>query len=413
MFGVRAARAIKALRGMAAVLIAAFGAMAAAHAGALPRISATALPPSPLVSRVAVFGADDRKALPGERRALERSVGLLYDKKSRTVCSAFCVGDEIIATAGHCVLHPKGEPASDLATMTFRLPALKKVARVAGAPRRQAGQQVTTGSIELSTTPPIAAADDWALVKLDAPVCKGGALAVSARSADDLVKLSAAQRIYQVSFHRDLPGWQLAYGAPCSIRRSFETADRDAIGRDFSDAESVIFHDCDTGGASSGSPLLMDGAKGPEVIGINVGTYVQARVLTQNGEVLHRYKADSVANTGASATAFAPRLDAFLKAEIVSQTRDMLRLQTLLSDFGLYGGDLDGRYGSAVRQAIEAFEVMESRPVTGFATIALLRRLEALEAERGPQVASRPGGRLETGSVGEHRVLRGRDASAR
>ena len=37
---------------------------------------------------------------------------------------------------------------------------------------------------------------------------------------------------------------------------------------------AILFHTCDTGVGSSGGPLLYDGPSGPEVVGINVGTYV-------------------------------------------------------------------------------------------------------------------------------------------
>ena len=41
------------------------------------------------------------------------------------------------------------------------------------------------------------------------------------------------------------------------------------------------------------------------MIGINVGTYVQSKVLMQDGKVTKRLKADTVANTAVAARAFA------------------------------------------------------------------------------------------------------------
>ena len=92
---------------------------------------------------------------------------------------------------------------------------------------------------------------------------------------------------------------------------SFDGADWSTIAQDFADPDALILHTCDTGGASSGSPLLLDGADGPEVIGINVGTYVQSKVLMQEGKVTQRLKADTVANTAVAARAFAAKLEAF------------------------------------------------------------------------------------------------------
>src|SRR5690349_10734416 len=54
------------------------------------------VPPDPglerLASPVAVFGPDDRASLPPQRSALGASIGLLYESRSHSVCTAFCVG---------------------------------------------------------------------------------------------------------------------------------------------------------------------------------------------------------------------------------------------------------------------------------------------------------------------------------
>ena len=357
-----------------------------------------------LVRRVAVFGSDERMSLPPAYRGLEHAVGLLYETRSRSVCTAFCVGDSVIATAAHCVHRTSAEKPPRLSDFTFRIvgTAPRSATRIAGALSGSAGQHVMSGSMHLSIHPPIDASRDWAFVRLAGPVCKGASLRISRRPAKDLVKLSAANRVYQVAFHRDFSNWRLAYGAPCAVRRSFETADWASISRDFSEAEQLILHTCDTGGASSGSPLLIDGPSGPEVVGINVGTYVQSRVLMQNGEVIRRYKADTVANTGVSTAAFLAKLEAFERAEILA-TRDKLRkLQELLAERGLYGGPADAIYGPAIRAAIEGFERSEGRPETGLATTALLQRLTVLRAERGNETAVAKSPRVETGSVGTH-----------
>src|SRR5690349_1075459 len=71
-------------------------------AGAGPRPSLPAAGPS-LVERVAVFGADDRQPVPSKYQATAQSIGVLFNNQTRTVCTAFCVGDAIIATAAHCL----------------------------------------------------------------------------------------------------------------------------------------------------------------------------------------------------------------------------------------------------------------------------------------------------------------------
>lgn len=384
----------------------------AAGAPAAPPLATGAALPGPgqgraaPVHRVAVFGPDDRVVLPRDRARLSRSVGLLFEGRSHSVCSAFCVGDDVIATAGHCLFRTAGERPPRLRGFRFRLqPRDGPVAeaRIAGAERGAEAQHVAAGSLKLRVNPPIDAAHDWALLKLGTPVCKGHALAVSRQPESALVKLSAAQRVYQVGYHRDFGNWELAYGAPCAIRRSFGGADWSAIAKDFVAAGQVILHTCDTGAASSGSPMLIDGAAGPEVVGINVGTYLQARVLTQHGEVVHRYRSETVANTAVGAAAFRPALEALKRAEILADRAEVRALQRLLAAEGHDAGLADGIYGAKLYAAIRAFERAEGRSETGLATTALLKRLTALDAERrgrGPSVARPPA--IETGSVGSH-----------
>ncbi len=129
--------------------------------------------------------------------------------------------------------------------------------------------------------------------------------------------------------------------------------------------------------------MLMDGPTGPEVIGINVGTYLQSRVLTQKGEVVHRYKSETVANTAVAAGAFRDTLEALSRADIIAARPGIMELQTLLAEAGgTDAGPRDGVYGGRLNLAIRAFERSEGRKETGLATTVLLRRLNALDAER-------------------------------
>lgn len=396
-------------------VVATFGlaAAAAAWAGPVGRVGVpeTAHGRSSMVQPVAVFGSDDRVILPAAKTALSRSVGLLYEGRSHSVCTAFCVGDDIIATASHCLFRTEGERPLRLKGVEFRLQPRNEPAsmsRIAGSGDSGEAQHVAAGSRELRVKPPIDAAQDWALIKLQSPICKGRALPVSRQSASALVKLSAAQRVYQVSFHRDFGNWDLALGMPCAIRRSFEGADWKAIAKDFVDAEHVVLHTCDTGGASSGSPLLIDGGNGPEVVGINVGTYFQAKVLTQHGEVVHRYKSETVANTAVGSGAFRPALEALARADILAARSDIREMQRLLTDEGHYAGSADGVYGPLLGSAVRAFERSEGRSETGLATVAILKRLAARDAERrGAPGGAKPPADIETGSVGSHTRARG------
>lgn len=392
----------------AATILALVHAGTAHAAGPVALVNARLASPT-LATPVAVFGVDDRRPLPSALQALENKIGLLYDQRSRSVCTAFCVDDDIVATAAHCLYRTSGERPSSLSGFSFRLarqPA-KSLARVAGVSTNSAAQNVVSGTMSLSVRPPIDAAHDWALVRLSSPACKGNRLPISHHASRDLVPLSSEGRVYQVAFHRDYANWQLALGGPCLVRQSFPGNDWKTISRDFTDPEHLILHTCDTGGASSGSPLLVDGPSGPEVVGINVGTYVQSKVLMQNGAILRRYRSDNVANTGVDAVALGEALAAIRQSTILADRRDMLKLQVLLGKLGYFDGRTDGVYGRDSREAIESFERAEGRRVTGMATAELLSHLADLGAGReASRIAAEPR-QLETGSVGRMKPSQG------
>ena len=264
-------------------------------------------------TQAAVFGADDRGTLPQRHKGLSRSIGLFFNVKAKTVCSAFCVGDSIIATAGHCIFKTSGEKPHDPVDFRFGPPNAGPAdfARVAGSLSGTAAQNVRAGTTRLSTKPPIDAAQDWALVRLDRPVCRGAVLPVEAAPAPQIVARAAAGQIFHVAFHRDRLPWKLTYAARCRMAPAFDKVDRSQIERDFRQPDSLLLHRCGTAGASSGSPLLAEGADGPVVVGINVGTYVQSRIVSQEGAVLFRSKPEAVANTAVNASAFAEQIAAF------------------------------------------------------------------------------------------------------
>jgi protease YdgD len=187
------------------------------------------------------------------------------------------------------------------------------------------------------------------------------------------MRLAGEGQVYNIAYHRDLPKWQPMLARRCRVQRSFKDASWATIRHDFADPEQLLLHTCDTGGASSGSPLLVDGPDGPEVVGINVGTYVQSKVVMLNGEVVHRFKSDDVANTGVNSQAIAAAFDAFKAADLLATRRDIRLLQERLAARGLYKGPHDGRLGPAMKAAIEGFERAAEMPVTGLATRPLLQ----------------------------------------
>src|ERR1043166_5724168 len=63
------------------------------------------------VQPVAVFGTDDRGPLPAKYKDVREKIGLLFSVRGRSVCTAFCVAKDVVATAGHCLHKIAGERA--------------------------------------------------------------------------------------------------------------------------------------------------------------------------------------------------------------------------------------------------------------------------------------------------------------
>lgn len=356
------------------------------HAPALAGQGATwpsrdSLQPQP----VAVFGADERVLLPRAFRSLKDKMGLLFNPRSHMVCTAFCVTPDTVATAGHCLFRIAGESAPRISDFWFarNYDAVRDYARVAGHTTGAASQHVLSGAATLNMRPPIDATKDWALVRLERAICTLGVLPLRPMSTEQIIEAANAKQVFQVSYHRDFTPWKLALGKPCTVARNFDDVEWKTIAEDFSDPDSLLLHTCDTGGASSGSPLLLDTDKGPEVIGINVGTYVQSKVETQDGEVVHRFKSETVANTGVNASAFAGKLEVFRRANILDTAAEIRELQGALKRQQFYNGPMDGTYSPGLRDAIEAFEKAQGLAVTGLATHALLKRLHGAAEDKG------------------------------
>ena len=367
----------------AATLLAAALVMPGDGATAAPPLSVRDVAVPASAFPVAVFGSDDRIDTPPAYQSVTDKVGVILDLGQKTVCTAFCVAPASVATAAHC-LFPHGERSrTRLANIRFRksLAGAAGEARVEGAREGATDLNVATGSRTLSLRPPIDADADWALIRLDRPVCPAGGLPLSRRSTEEIVTLAREGRLYNIAFHRDFGNFSPALGAPCDVSRSFPRASWETIARDFRAPEDIVLHTCDTGGSSSGSPILVDGRDGPEVVAINVGTYLQSDVVSSVRERTSARAASTstraIANTAIAAHAIADTAAAFTTDGLLSSRRAIRDLKKRLMRHRAYHGPIDGRSDSRLRDAISSFEQRIGRPVTGLPTERLRRHLEA------------------------------------
>ncbi len=327
---------------------------------------------------VAIFGSDDRREVPDTLSALEGKIGMLYEQSTQTLCTAFCVGKDIIATAAHCLFQPKNNRLPDLEDVTFRLNYGKtyQTAGIFGRRTPFTKNYIAVGTTTFNNEPPLSAPRDWALVKLERPICRFGALKVDPRPVPELIRMSEENRIFQVAYHWDYKHWQLAYSMPCRIQRDYEQIKWRFIRQHFIDYDQLLLHNCDTGGASSGSPLLLmsDLPSAPIAVAINVGTYTRTRLLMRKGQVAKKLDPDIIANTGVNGTAFNHVIAQMETAEIINSKDEMVRVQTELRMRGFYSGTLDGTLGRETRSAIVQFEESNGSQPTGLPTQTLLRR---------------------------------------
>ncbi len=327
---------------------------------------------------VAIFGTDDRRDLPDSMSPLEGKIGMLYEQSTQTLCTAFCVDRDVIATAAHCLFQPKNGRLPDLSEVTFRLSYGNMQLNAGIYARRTAFTKhyIAVGTTAFNNEPPLSAPRDWAVVKLERPICRFGALRVETRPVPELMKRSEEGKIFQIAYHWDYKHWQLAYSMPCRIQRDYEQIRWKFIKQHFIDHEQLLLHNCDTGGASSGSPILMEAGppNAPVAVAINVGTYTRTRILLKKGEVVKRLAPDIIANTAVNGTAFAHVIPELAGADMIVSHEDMVRLQSELTIRGLYTGTLDGQLGRATRSAIIAFESSVGQMPTGLPTVALLHR---------------------------------------
>jgi len=348
------------------------------RAGALPPLQDAAGLPSDHLQPVAIFNGDQRIEVPEQYGALEGKIGMLYEQSTQTLCTAFCVGQGIIATAAHCLFQPKNNKLPDLNEVTFRL-SYGKTYQTSGINGRHtpfAKNSIAVGTTSFNNEPPLSAPKDWALVRLERPICRFGPLKIDPRPVQELIEKSQQKKIFQVAYHWDWKHWQLAYSTPCKVSRDFDQIKWRFIKQHFINFHELVLHDCDTGGASSGSPILMDTPEGPAAVAINVGTYTRTRILLREGRIVKRLKPDIIANTGVNGTAFNDIIQALETADLLASVEDMMRLQNELLLRGLYVGTLDGQLGRATRNAILKFEETQGMQQTGLPTKALLKRLD-------------------------------------
>jgi hypothetical protein len=335
----------------------------------------------------AVFGADQRQPLQSHAGALANAVGKLSSSAPPVTCTAVCIADDIIATAGHCLAGTENAPVSDFEAYRFETasgtgPPLS--ARIAGHQTANTRQNVILGLDRLRQTAPINADEDWAIARLDTPVCRhrGLALAETLTAADP-------HDTALVAMHADLDGQTLYHQGGCHDAGLTARLPQHAVVRDFANPSAVLFHTCDTGPGASGGPILSSPGGKTTVLGINTGTYALARAMPSAATSTAHDTAIPVANTAVPAVHLLMPLAELSARQLLSEPDDINRLAVMLASMGYDADPQVFTVTDRLIAGIKAFEAAQQLPVTGLVSPSILARAEA----------AMNAGTVETGSL--------------
>ncbi len=355
----------------------------------------------------AVFGEDDRRGLTPAQMPIAANIGQIVDKRDQAICTAFCVGARTVATAAHCLGGAAGP--IDPANFRFRLesapfsdaPQTYRQSRLAAPDSGDtASRSFVAGTRQLKLKPPIDSAHDWALARLEEPICTAGGLRLSSSSSETVTARAEDFPVFNFAYHSDIGRARLMVSGNCEVGEPIDEVSPATIAREFADPANLLLHRCDTAGASSGSPMLVSGAFGPEVVAINVGTYMQSKVVMTHGNVAHRLAPEAMANTAASVAPIAAALAEFDADEPIADAATQAELRMLLDRaLALQRSAEDTFAISDLKSSILAFERLRGMTELGVPTRRLLTQLRR---EVQPFLAGGTGRRppvQETGST--------------
>lgn len=327
----------------------------------------------PASAQRGILGKDDRRPVPTKYRDLARGIGLIHDLKRRTLCTAFCVGDNVIATNAHCIpyvrikkrRHIRG--VRDFAFYLTEKGAIVHHARLQSNPvgdAKKPWMSVLSAGGRTSRSWLREKRRDWALAKLARPICAGDVIAFATekfiRSSSRLRKA----RAFTIGYHGDKADRLRRY-APCRIRKISGRGDRYSMN-----------HTCDIFAGASGSPIFAETAEGPRVVALVVGQmwgrrwrqYPNGRKVT-----IARWKT----NVGVLPLEFLAKIERFRTAEFTTTAMSMRELQQGLIAGGYLRGKADGLFGPQTRAAIVNVEKQLGLVPLGIPTKRVISHLAA------------------------------------
>lgn len=302
----------------------------------------------PAAAQRGILGKDDRRLVPAKYRDLARGIGLIHDRKRRTLCTAFCVGDNVIATNAHCLPYlriKKRRQVRGVGDFAFYLTekgAIVHHARLQANPVGNAGKpwmSIVSAGARTSRSWLREKRRDWALAKLTRPICAGDVIAFAKAGFLRDSKHMRRATAFTIGYHGDKPDQRRRY-APCRIRKISGAGNRYSMN-----------HTCDIFAGASGSPIFAETADGPRVVALVVGQ-MWGRRLRQYPSGRRVTIARWKTNVGVLPLEFLGKLERFRTAEFAAAAMSMRELQQGLIAGGYLRGKADGVFGPLTRAAI-------------------------------------------------------------
>jgi len=324
-----------------------------------------------------VIGKDNRVLVPKTHSKHARGIGILYDRKRKTGCTAFCVGNDVIATAAHClsyVIVKKRKLDRHVRDSAFFLMSNGTVRISANLRTNLVGGESSPWSSMLAGKPPpgrgrisnrawLSVKDnDWALAKLSEQICYGEVHAfVSSKLLRRRSKLRKA-KVFTIGFHGDKNDKRPRF-SKCRIRRV--TGGKKS---------ALAHHTCDTMPGSSGSPIFINTAEGPRVVALVVGQTSGGKWRRRgNGrkQIISRWRS----NIAALPLEILTKLERFETIEFAPYELSTQGLQKELISAGYLTGKADGIAGPQTKAAIMKVEKELGLTPLGLPTKQVMDRL--------------------------------------
>lgn len=310
-----------------------------------------------------LWGADTRTPVPARLGYIKPMVGRLVSEVGEgIVCTAFCVGDDIVATASHC-LFSANRTRSRVPLSSFHVDFADrdKLASSTIAGKDEASKQwnVVAGTTHFPVHSPLYNARDWALLKLAAPICRRRQIeVVPIPKTQELLKLVHGKKLFTIGYMVHSHGIELLYSGNCETTPTLALLRKvwAVVRSQFVDPENIIPHRCGFAPGASGSPVLAEIEGRVVVIALNNGTVpVPAYLLIGKSPEQQRKiirAMPEAANIAVSAMSFKMQIEQLRTTQKAVSTDAIKEIQIRFGRAGLYAGEVNGAFNPALRQAI-------------------------------------------------------------